>query len=403
MKEIFKMNFLKLYFDNSLEKLAHIFFSKNKFGALTVFYPSGKINKYKGNFEGYKADIKLKNYKIFYKLIKKGAIGFAESYMDGDFISSDLSNLLLFAQQNELEYIKQKKAKWFYDFVIKLRHYLNQNTKAGSKKNISFHYDLGNNFYECWLDQSMTYSSALFNTNINDLHEAQQNKFVGIAEPLQLNENSKLLEIGCGWGGFSTFVAKKYGAKVKAITISKKQYDFASERILKEGLNEKVEIEMCDYRDIKENYSKIVSIEMFEAVGKKYWLPFFQKIKNSLTLNGLATMQIITIDDDKANYYQNNPDFIQQYIFPGGILPSKNQLHNIATLTGLELTEYKSFNNSYAKTLDLWNNKFQNSWNQISKQGFSLRFKRMWEYYFCYCQAGFISKATDVSQFLIKK
>ena len=397
------MNFFKLYFDNSLEKLSDIFFSKNKFGELTVFYPSGKINKYKGNFEGYKADIKLKNYRIFYKLFKKGSVGFAESYMDGDFISSNLSNLLLFAQQNELEYIKQKKAKWFYDFVIKLRHYLNQNTKAGSKKNISIHYDLGNNFYECWLDQSMTYSSALFSTNINDLHAAQQNKFIGIAEPLQLNENSKLLEIGCGWGGFSAFVAKKYGTKVKAITISKQQYDFASEKIWKEGLNEKVEIAMCDYRDIKENYSKIVSIEMFEAVGKKYWQSFFQKIKNSLTLNGLATMQIITIDDDKANYYQNNPDFIQQYIFPGGILPSKNQLHEITKLIGLELTEYKSFNNSYAKTLDLWNNKFQNSWNQISKQGFPLRFKRMWEYYLCYCQAGFISKATDVSQFLIKR
>ena len=204
-------------------------------------------------------------------------------------------------------------------------------------------------------------------------------------------------------GQFSTFVAKKYGANVKAITISKEQFEFASQKIFKEGLNEKITIEMRDYRDVKDQYTNIVSIEMFEAVGKEYWQQFFDKIKNSLTIDGLATMQIITIDENRANYYQTNPDFIQQYIFPGGVLPSKKQLLNLTNLIGLKFEEYKSFNKSYAKTLELWNKKFQDSWSHISKQGFSLRFKRMWEYYFCYCQAGFISGSTDVSQFILKK
>tara|TARA_B100001123_G_C15340406_1_gene1034615 strand:- start:6400 stop:7242 length:843 start_codon:yes stop_codon:yes gene_type:complete len=280
---------------------------------------------------------------------------------------------------------------------------MKKNTKIGSKKNISHHYDLGNNFYKQWLDKSMTYSSGLFEQSSDDLYKAQLNKYIGIAEPLKLNDQSKLLEIGCGWGGFSTFVAKKYGANVKAITISKEQFNFASEKIASEGLNEKISIEMRDYRDIKDQYKNIVSIEMFEAVGKQYWLQFFDKIKSSLTNDGLATMQIITIEENRANYYQSNPDFIQQYIFPGGVLPSKKQLSTITTLLGLKLNEYKNFQQSYAKTLELWNKKFQDSWTHISQQGYSLRFKRMWEYYLCYCQAGFISGSTDVSQFIIKK
>ncbi len=402
MKEIFNL-MLRYYLDNSIEKLIDKFLSKNNYGEIEVNFPSGKTSVYKGIYKGYKAHIKINNYRFFKKLLKKGSVGFAESYMDKDFESNNLSNLLLFAHQNELSYLKKKNAKWIYNFFIKLGHYLNQNTKKGSKKNISSHYDLGNNFYKYWLDESMTYSSALFKNDQDDLNKAQLNKYIGIAEPLQLNECSKLLEIGCGWGGFSTFVAKRYGTKVKAITISEEQYNFASEKISKEGLNEKITIEMRDYRDIQEKYTNIVSIEMFEAVGKEYWLQFFEKIKNSLNDNGLATMQIITIDETKANYYQNNPDFIQQYIFPGGVLPSKNQLINITRLIGLKFNEYKSFNTSYAKTLEIWNKRFQDSWNHISEQGFSLRFKRMWEYYFCYCQAGFVSGSTDVSQFLLKK
>jgi len=211
------------------------------------------------------------------------------------------------------------------------------------------------------------------------------------------------LEIGCGWGGFSTFLAKNLDIKVKAITISKEQFEYTKEKIFQEGLNEKISIEMRDYRDIDEKFTNIASIEMFEAVGKKYWPIFFNKIKDSLYDNGQAVMQIITIDDEKANNYQSNPDFIQQYIFPGGVLPSKKQLLNITSSFELKLDEFKSFGSSYAKTLKIWNDKFQESWSNISDQGFSLRFKRMWEYYFAYCEIGFLRKSTDVSQFIIKK
>ena len=391
------------YFNQSIEKIADTFINKNEYGKVTVRFPSGKIKIYCAKNSGYEANLKLHNFNLFYKLLTKGPVGFAESYMDGDFESNDLLKLLLFAQQNELAYLEQKKAKWFYNFLVKIRHYFNENTKSNSKNNISYHYDLGNNFYKHWLDESMTYSSALFETKEDDLLKAQINKYKHIAEPLQLNDSSILLEIGCGWGSFSTFVAKNFGTKVKAITISKEQFNFASKKIAEEGLNEKICIEMRDYRDIQEKYSSIASIEMFEAVGKKYWPQFFEKIKNSLSNNGVASMQIITIDNKIAIDYQNNPDFIQQYIFPGGVLPSKYQLKQITELIGLQLIEYKSFQNSYAKTLNLWNKKFQSSWDQISEQGFSSRFRKMWEYYFCYCEAGFISGSTDVSQFILKK
>ncbi len=397
------MNIFKNYFSNSIERLAINFLSRNNYGEIYVTFPSGISRNFIGNLQGHKADIKFNNYKLIYKLFKNGSIGFAESYMDGDFETQNLSNLLLFAHQNELSYLNKKKANFVNNFSIKLHHYLNKNTKKGSKKNIYHHYDLGNNFYKYWLDESMTYSSALFKNKTDDLNKAQINKYSEIADQLKLNDNSKILEIGCGWGGFSTFVAKNYGSKVKAITISKQQYEFTANKIFKEGLNDRVTLEMCDYRDVKEKFSHIVSIEMFEAVGKEYWRTYFDKLKNSLSDNGLASLQIITIKDEKVDYYQNNPDFIQQYIFPGGVLPSKNQIKKITNQIGLKCNEFKSFGQSYAKTLKLWNNQFQLSWEELSTMGFNLRFKRMWEYYLSYCEAGFTNGSTDVSHFLLNK
>ena len=249
----------------------------------------------------------------------------------------------------------------------------------------------------------MTYSSAIFSNENNNLYDAQINKYDQIAKPMQLNENSNILEIGCGWGGFSSFVAKKYKSNIKAITISKQQFDFASEKIFKEGLNEKVTIQMQDYRDIKTVYSNIASIEMFEAVGKEYWSTFLDTIYRSLIPGGMASLQIITISDAKAYQYQNKPDFIQQYIFPGGVLPSKKELEDLSRDYGLSFNEENNFKYSYAKTLQIWNQTFQTSWPEIAKQGFSLRFKKMWEYYLSYCEVGFLTGATDVSQFTLKK
>ena len=390
-------------FNQSVKKIADNFLIKIEKGNLEVIYPNKEQKKFIGKKNGYQADIKLNNYKLFSKILSKGAVGFAESYMDSDFETKDLSKLLLFCYENEIAFLENKKLSWILEYLIKFKHYLNENTKSKSKKNIKYHYDLGNDFYKHWLDKSMTYSSAIFPEKSDNLFDAQINKYEKIADPLHLNENSNLLEIGCGWGGFSAFVAKKYRSNVEAITLSKEQYNFAVERIYNEGLNEKVKIKMKDYRDVDEKYSSIASIEMFEAVGKKYWQTFLSTLKNSLSSNGIASLQIITINDVKAEKYQKNPDFIQQYIFPGGVLPSKSQLYDIADNIGLKFSELNSFKSSYAKTLQIWNNKFQMEWPIIASQGFSLRFKKMWEYYLSYCEAGFISGSTDVSQFIIKK
>ena len=397
------MKIVDNYLSNSFRKIANNLLSKVKFGDLIVTYPDEGKREFLGEQPGYSVDIVFNNYKLFTKLLRKGATGLAESYMDGDFETKDLSKLLLFCYDNESRFLKNKNKYLILDYYIKFKHYLNENTKSKSKKNISYHYDLGNDFYKQWLDKSMTYSSAIFSSSNTDLFEAQINKYKQIAKPLNLNENSTLLEIGCGWGGFSTFVAKNYGANVTAITISKEQYDFASKKIFEEGLTEKIKIQIKDYREINENYSHIASIEMFEAVGKKYWETFLNTVKNSLLPNGLASLQVITINKDKVKEYQSNPDFIQQYIFPGGVLPSKIQLEEMTNQIGLSLTELQTFKNSYAKTLQIWNSKFQTAWPNIAAQGFSLRFKKMWEYYLSYCEAGFISGAIDVSQFIIKK
>ncbi len=390
-------------FQQPFEIVTQKFLSKIKYGELKVKFPSGSIKTFKGNDNNYKADLTINNYKFISKIIKRKSVGFAESYMDGDFSSSNLTNLLLLSFRNENYFLENFKSNIFFNIYSKFKHFLNENTKFQSKKNIKYHYDLGNKFYTKWLDRSMTYSSAYFEKENQNLFDAQLNKYHKIAEVLNLNENSKVLEIGCGWGGFSTYVAKNFQSKIDAITISKAQFEYASKNIQKEGLGEKVSIKFKDYRDIENQYSKIASIEMFEAVGKKYWEKYFEVVRNSLVNSGKAALQIITIDEKRAFNYHNQPDFIQQYIFPGGMLPTKKELLEINQKAGLDFKEIKSFGTSYAKTLNLWNVQFQNSWHDLIKLGFNDRFKRMWEFYFAYCETGFLSKSTDVSHFLINK
>ena len=394
---------LDINFNKSLKKISNNFFKKIKKGSLFVTYPDNEKVMYRGDQNGYEAEIKLFNYKVFSKLLVKGSIGFAESYMEKDFTSDNLSELLLFAYDNQSFFLKKGLISEVLNKYRRIKHHLNENTKSRSKKNISFHYDLGNEFYKLWLDPSMTYSSGIFTNSNKDLHIAQKNKYKEIANNLNLNENSNVLEIGCGWGGFSSYIAKEYGSRVNAITISKEQFEFTSKKIFHEGLNEKVNVEMKDYRDIDKKYTNIASIEMFEAVGKKYWKVFFNILKESLKEEGSAALQIITIKDEKAEFYQNNPDFIQQYIFPGGVLPSKKQLKDINLQLGLQINEIQNFSQSYAKTLNIWKNEFQNAWPQIASQGFKDRFKKMWEYYLSYCEVGFIAGTTDVSHFVITK
>ena len=390
-------------FKPPFEIVAQKFLSKIKYGELAVTFPSGSMQSFTGINSAHKADLTINNYKFISKILKRKSVGFAESYMDGDFSSSNLTNLLLLAFRNENHFLVNLKSNIFFNIYSKFKHFLNENTKSQSKKNIQYHYDLGNNFYTKWLDRSMTYSSAYFEKENQNLFDAQLNKYHKIAESLNLNENSKVLEIGCGWGGFSSYAAKNFKSKIDAITISKEQYEYASNKIQKEGLGEKVSIKFKDYRDIDTQYSNIASIEMFEAVGKKYWEKYFDIVSNSLINSGKAALQIITIDEKRSLNFQYQPDFIQQYIFPGGMLPTKKELLEINNKVGLEFKEIKSFGLSYAKTLNLWNTQFQSSWNDLVKLGFNDRFKRMWEFYLAYCETGFISQSTDVSHFLITK
>ena len=397
------MNYVNDRFQESFEILAEKFLSKICIGELNVTFPSGKIKSFKGTNSDELADIKLHNYKFISKIFKRKSIGFAESYMDGDFSTSDLTKLLLISYKNEKYFLHNLKSNIFFNVYSKFKHFLNENTKKQSKKNIEYHYDLGNSFYDKWLDQSMTYSSAYFDKDNQNLYDAQISKYYQIAKSLNLNENSKVLEIGCGWGGFSSYIAKNFKSKIDAITISKEQFEYASNKIQQEGLGEKVSIKYSDYRDVDNEYSNIASIEMFEAVGKKYWEKYFSIVKKSLGDSGKAVLQIITIDDQRAINYHRQPDFIQQYIFPGGMLPTKKKLEEINYKVGLEFKEIESFGLSYAKTLNLWNQQFQNSWDELAHLGFNKRFKRMWEFYLSYCETGFISRSTDVSHFLINR
>ena len=284
----------------------------------------------------------------------------------------------------------------------KYLHFKNRNTKIQAKKNISYHYDLGNQFYRYWLDKSMTYSSAIFSNQYDKLELAQKNKYKKLAELSNIKNGDTILEIGCGWGGFSEFLGNNYNCKITAITISKEQFNFAKKRIEEANLSKKVSVLFCDYRNIEGKFDKIVSIEMFEAVGKDYWNVFFDKIKSILKPNGNIGLQLITIDDKIYDVYEKNPDFIQKYIFPGGMLPSFKILENILNNNSLYIESVNSYANDYAKTLSLWKQEFNKNWENIEKLGFDETFNRMWNYYLSYCEGGFLSKNIDLKQINLK-
>jgi cyclopropane-fatty-acyl-phospholipid synthase len=274
-----------------------------------------------------------------------------------------------------------------------------KNTKNRSKENIAKHYDLGNDFFSLWLDKSLTYSSAIFENSKQDLSLAQNNKYQKLIDLLKPASGSKVLEIGCGWGGFAEYLGTNYDVKLDCITISKKQYEFSKERIYTCGLNEKVNIEIKDYRDLKNKYDHIASIEMIEAVGQNYLDSYFNTIKDNLTPSGTVGIQAITIDDNLFERYKNKQDFIQKYIFPGGFLPSRAELQNYIDSNGLKFGEYNSYADHYSDTLILWREEFNKKWNLIKAQGFDLTFKKMWQFYLSYCEAGFKSRNIDLIQF----
>ncbi len=351
--------------------------------------------------ENLKANIKINKPGFAISIINKGSIGLAEAYMRGDFETNNLSNLIEITAKN---INKVHKISGILDvpFFNYFKNYFFKNTKKRSKENISKHYDLGNEFFSLWLDRSLTYSSAIFENKNSDLESAQINKYKKLSNLLNLKNGCKILEIGCGWGGYAEYVGKSYDVKMDCITISRKQFDYAKERIFRNGLNEKINIKMQDYREVKDKYNSIASIEMIEAVGRNYLDRYFKTIKQNLLKDGVAAIQAITIDDNLYNRYKKKEDFIQKYIFPGGFLPCKKSLHNYAENEGMLIKNYNSYGFHYSNTLNIWREEFLNKWSQISNQGFDITFKRMWNFYLSYCEAGFKSKNIDLIQFSLQ-
>ena len=348
-----------------------------------------------------KVKIKINKPGLTYQIVKSGSIGLAEAYMRGDFETDDLTNLIeLTAKNINLVY----KFSGLLDFSLfnKIKNFLLKNNKSRSKKNISKHYDLGNEFFSLWLDPTLTYSSAIFDQKDNDLEKAQINKYKKLVELIKPKSGNKILEIGCGWGGFAEYVGKNHDVKLDCITISKKQFEYASNRIFKNGLNEKINIQFKDYRDVKQKYNSIASIEMIEAVGQNYLENYFKSIKTNLVRDGSAAIQAITIDDNLFDRYKTKEDFIQKYIFPGGFLPSKKKLYDLSQNNGLAINQYNSYGLHYSNTLKIWRYEFFKKWEEISKQGFDNKFKRMWHFYLSYCEAGFKSKNIDLIQFSLQ-
>jgi cyclopropane-fatty-acyl-phospholipid synthase len=370
-----------------------------RFGTFEITVPEGVTRRFGGQEPGPVGKLIIRNNRFIRRMILGGNIGLGESYMDGDWDSPNLADFLTVGAMNYEALDETLNGSMLYRAANRLIHKtLNRNSREGSRRNIAHHYDLGNAFYERWLDPSMTYSSAQFAEKTPDLTSAQALKYDLLADRLQLGPEARILEIGCGWGGFAERVAKERGAHVTGITISREQHDYAKARMQREGLNEKVDIRLVDYRDLEGRFDGIASIEMFEAVGEKYWPVFFETLRDRLTEGGRAALQIISIADKHFDNYRSRPDFIQRYIFPGGMLPSPTALRQSAEKAGLTQISSEGFGLSYARTLAEWNNRFQAAWDDIRAQGFDTRFKRMWEYYLAYCEAGFRADNIDVKR-----
>ena len=375
---------------------------KFPYGSISIEWPNGITNKIDSNKYGPHAHLKIADNNVIKEIIHGGSVKFAELYMDKRISSKNLTSLMHYCALNNDQAEETFKISFLKYLHNKFLHFKNRNTKIQAKKNISYHYDLGNQFYRYWLDKSMTYSSAIFSNQYDKLELAQKNKYKKLAELSNIKNGDTILEIGCGWGGFSEFLANNYNCKITAITISKEQFNFAKKRIEEANLSKKVTVLFCDYRNIEGKFDKIVSIEMFEAVGKDYWNVFFDKIKSILKPNGNIGLQLITIDDKIYDVYEKNPDFIQKYIFPGGMLPSFKILENILSNNSLYIESVNSYAYDYAKTLSLWKQEFNKNWENIEKLGFDETFNRMWNYYLSYCEGGFLSKNIDLKQINLK-
>ena len=378
-------------FNTALEEQLLNSLNRIQYGSIQISLPNGSTRNFSADNPGPSADFTIHDYRTLKLLVLKGTIGFAESYQKGWWDSENLTNLNLFALKNF-----ESLERYFYGgflsrLVSRIAYLFTPNTLNGSKKNINAHYDLGNEFYKLWLDPTMTYSSAIFADESESLIAAQHRKYDRIIE--RLNSSGTLLEIGCGWGGFVERALEKRDYTIKGLTISKAQFTYANQ--LLQG-NAKIVFE--DYRTQEGIYDQIVSIEMFEAVGQKYWSAYFNQLKSLLAKNGKAVLQTITIKDQYFDAYRKAGDPIRTFIFPGGLLPSKERFLQASGRAGLVVTDQFSFGKDYALTLKHWLNRFERNKENLNALGFDEKFVRLWRFYFCYCIAGFLTDRTDVVQ-----
>ena len=367
-------------------------------GRLDFVLPDGRRFRAEGKAPGPAAEIVAHSHDVFARLIREGDLGFSEAYVDGEWSTPDLQGFLDLMQQGNEAVYDGFPGLGLVRIYERMRFWLQSNSRRQARKNIAYHYDLGNEFYRLWLDETMTYSSALFRTGQESLERAQTQKYAAMVDHIGARPGDHVLEIGCGWGGFAEYAAKERGLRVTGLTISQAQHDFAVARMARAGLSDRVQIRLQDYRDETGSYDGIASIEMFEAVGEKYWPAYFATLHDRLRPGRNATLQIITISEQRFQTYRKQVDFIQKYIFPGGMLPSPAALRAEIARAGLRLKGSVEFGQSYSQTLRRWHQTFNDRWAEVARLGFDDRFRRMWNFYLTSCAGAFGGGNCDVTQ-----
>ncbi|WP_374989939.1 class I SAM-dependent methyltransferase [Rhizobium sp. TH2] len=373
-----------------------------RYGRLRIVLPSGAVMEKTGPEDGPEATIVMQHWRMLRRVITGGDIGFAEAFMHGDWTTPDLTSVIRFAARNSEALAPAMQGNGLVRLISRIGHTFRANTRKGARKNIEAHYDLGNDFYKQWLDSTMLYSSAIWDETTKSLESAQLLRMKHIREKLELKGGETVLEIGCGWGALAANLAVEADAKVTGITLSPSQLSWARDVVAQTGKSGQVDLRLQDYRDTEGKYDRIVSIEMFEAVGEAYWPSYFQTLKRCLKERGKAVLQIISIEEKRFEDYRRSTDFIQKYVFPGGFLPSDKALSAEIANAGLKLKEIEHFGKSYARTLAEWCNRFKAQWSTIAPLGFDQRFHRLWEYYLCYCEAGFEEGSINVGFYTVE-
>ncbi len=373
-----------------------------RYGSLTIIDQGGTQSRFYGDQPGPTATLRIhRASRLMRQLILRGAEGFAESYLDGDWETPNLRALLQLLALNERQLKQMDRGNPLAKGIHRAQHLFRRNSRRGSKRNIAFHYDLGNEFYRLWLDETMTYSSAIFRQASDSLADAQRHKIDRILQLINPKPGDHILEIGCGWGSFA-IAAAKLGCRVTGLTLSTEQLAWAQRKVREAGVEDRVQLRLQDYRDLDERFDHIVSIEMFEAVGERYWPGYFDTLKHCLAPGGRAALQVITIDDDYFHHYRESADFIQLHIFPGGMLPSIPIFDTNANEAGLQVSGRFTFGLDYAETLRRWDDRVRSATHRMEAQGYDQRFLRLWHYYLAYCEAGFRTRRIDVMQVVLE-